>query len=150
MKTKVYLALGANVGDKKANIGKAIRFLSEKVIYMKRAHLYVSNAVGYTDQDDFINTAVSGETELKPKELLRFVKDIEKQIGRVYRFRWGPREIDIDIIFYGNAIYKDTELEIPHPAMHERDFVLRPLADLDGEMIHPVLKKSVKELLRNL
>ncbi|MDO8610758.1 MAG: 2-amino-4-hydroxy-6-hydroxymethyldihydropteridine diphosphokinase [bacterium] len=147
MNIYILLALGSNVGNKKENISKAIILLSKKIINIKQAPLYISHAVGYTEQDDFINTAISGNTNLKPRQLLDFVKKIEKEIGRIYRFKWGPREIDIDILFYGNEIYTDESLIIPHPRIHERDFVLQPLVEIDPLFIHPVLKKSVKKLL---
>jgi 2-amino-4-hydroxy-6-hydroxymethyldihydropteridine diphosphokinase len=144
--THIFLALGANVGDKKEHIEKAIELLSQKVSNIMCAPLYESKAVGFTDQDNFVNTVVSGDTELPPKELLQFVKGIEQTIGRIYRFRWGPREIDIDIIFYGDMVFHDDGLEIPHPRMQERDFVLKPLCDLDDTVMHPVLKKTAREL----
>lgn len=147
---KVFLALGSNVGDCKANIAEAVEKLSEKVSNIKVAPLFISKAVGYTDQPDFHNTALVGETDLKPEELLDFVKSIEQEVGRVYRFRWGPREIDIDIIFYGDQVYKSERLEIPHPRMHERDFVLVPLVALEPELVHPKLGKSVQKLLSQL
>lgn len=83
-------------------------------------------------------------------ELLKFVKETEKKVGRVKRFRWGPREIDIDIAFYGNIIFDVKELTIPHKSLHERDFVLRPIVDLNPNFIHPVLGKTVKELLNKI
>ncbi len=144
--THIFLALGANVGDKKEHIAKAIELLAENISNIKSAPLYESKAVGYTNQDNFVNTVISGDTDLEPKELLTFVKGIEQAIGRIYRFRWGPREIDIDIIFYGDSAYTDDTLEIPHPRMHERDFVLRPLCDLDHTVTHPVFKKTAREL----
>src|ERR1019366_6456645 len=101
--TVVYLALGSNVGDSAANIAEAIKLLGNSIESIKQAPLYASKAAGYTDQPDFVNTAVSGETSLNPEQLLSFVKDIEQQIGLINRFRWGPREIDIDIIFYGDT-----------------------------------------------
>jgi len=102
------------------------------------------------EQDNFINTAVGGETNLNPHDLFLFVKGIEKKIGRIKRFRFGPREIDIDILFYDNLVFKDKDIQIPHTSLHERDFVLQPLADLAPATKHPVLHKTVKELLENL
>jgi len=142
----IFLALGANVGNKKEHIKKAIDLLSEKITSIQRAPLYETRAVGYTNQDNFVNTAIAGDTVLKPEELLLFVKSIEKKIGRIYRFHWGPREIDIDILFYGNSVLNKENLVIPHPRLHERDFVLKPLRELDATFVHPLLKKTIREL----
>ena len=147
---KVFLALGSNIGDREKNINEALRLLKEKIKDLKVGNIYISKAVGYENQPDFYNTVVSGYTNLSPEELFYFVKGIEKQIGRIYRFHWGPREIDIDILFYGNQIIKRDFLEIPHPRLHERDFVLKPMLDIDADFVHPVLKKTVKELFEEL
>ncbi len=148
--TEVYLALGSNVGDSRTTIERAIALLGTALQQIKQAPVYRSKAVGYTDQPDFLNTAISGQTDLSPEALLAFVKDIEKQLGRIERFRWGPREIDIDIIFYGDLILEIPELAIPHPLFSDRAFVLRPLADLKPELIDPRSKQTVKELLAKL
>lgn len=147
---KIFLALGANVGDIKKNISDAIELLSQKITNIKKASLYESKAVGYIEQDNFINTAIYGETNLSPDQLLKFIKSVEKKLGRVKRFRFGPREIDIDIIFYDEKIINKEGLEIPHPRLFERDFVLAPLKELDPRLIHPILKKTVEELLGEL
>lgn len=150
MKNKVFLALGANVGDRKKNLLSAVYLLKEELIQVKVAPIYESMPVGFKDQPNFLNTVISGYTKLKPLELLKFIKSIEKKIGRVKRFHWGPREIDIDILFYNDLVYKDEELEIPHPRLHKRDFVLRPLSYLAPDFIHPFLKKKAKELLLSI
>ena len=147
---KIFLALGSNIGNRQENINQAIRFLSKEITDIKQAPIYESKAVGYEDQPDFLNTVISGYTDLSPEELLNFVKKVEKQTGRIKRFRWGPREIDIDILFYGNLVIEKDNLIIPHPRIQERDFVLKPLCDLEPEFIHPVLKKTVLELFNNL
>lgn len=148
--TTVYLALGSNVGDSRAQIEEAIKLLSRSVSDIARAPIYRSKAVGYTDQPDFLNTALRGRTDLEPQELLAFVKSIEQEIGRVRRFRFGPREIDIDLIFYGDLVSTTDDLTIPHLAFRERDFVLRPLADLDPNLKDPVSGRTVGELLAAL
>jgi 2-amino-4-hydroxy-6-hydroxymethyldihydropteridine diphosphokinase len=148
--TTVYLALGSNVGDSARYIMKAQDLLGPVLHDIQRAPLYVSKAVGFTDQADFLNTAVSGQTELSPHALLKVIDDVEQQVGRVKRFRWGPREIDIDIIFYGNQVLETGSLTIPHPSFQERDFVLRPLVDLDSKIVDPVSRKTVKQLLDSL
>ncbi len=147
---KVFLGLGSNVGDKKQYITSAIKLVSKKIVDIKKASVYKSKPVGYTNQNDFLNTAITGKTLLPPEELLLFVKNIEYKIGRIQRFRWGPREIDIDILFYSNLIQKKENLEVPHPRLHERDFVLLPLIELDPNLVHPILKKTVIELLKNI
>lgn len=147
---KVFLGIGSNVGDKIFFIKKAVSLLSEILSEMEIAPLYLSKAVGFEKQPDFINTVISGYTKLSPDYLLKKIKEIEKTIGRIERYRWGPREIDIDILFYGNYVIEKDNLIIPHPRIQERDFVLKPLSDLDPDFIHPVLKKTVKELLFNL
>lgn len=147
---KVYLALGSNMGERQKNIFRAIELLREKVSQIKIGGIYETTPFGYTDQGDFLNTAIRGEASLSPQELLDFVKVVEKQIGRIDRFRWGPREIDIDIIFYDDIVIQNNRLEIPHPRAHERDFVLRPLADIDSDFRHPNLKKTIGNLLEEL
>jgi 2-amino-4-hydroxy-6-hydroxymethyldihydropteridine diphosphokinase len=148
--TAVYLALGSNVGDSKANIARAITLLGTAVKQIKQAPLYTSKAVGYTDQPDFLNTAVSGQTDLEPAALLDFLKATERQIGRTAGFKWGPREIDIDIILYGDRVMNTGKLTIPHPHFRERDFVLQPLYDLDPSLIDPVTGQTVQNLLADM
>jgi 2-amino-4-hydroxy-6-hydroxymethyldihydropteridine diphosphokinase len=143
---EIYLGLGSNVGDRLLNLNKAIELLSEKIQILKKSKIYVSKAVGYTDQPDFYNMVLYGRTDLSPEELFNFIKDVEKNAGRVYRFHWGPREIDIDILFYNDLVCKSDKLNIPHPRLHERDFVLLPLIELNPKLFHPVLNKRVSDL----
>ena len=147
---KIYLALGSNIGDLDTNIKKAIDELKKKIKITKVAKMYSNKAKLYLDQPDFLNTAIEGETELSPSELLTFCKGIEHDLGRKLRFRWGPREIDIDIVFYDDIILSTPELIIPHIGAHERDFVLVPLNEISPDYIHPYLQKSIKELLEEL
>jgi 2-amino-4-hydroxy-6-hydroxymethyldihydropteridine diphosphokinase len=142
----IFLALGSNVGDKVSNLEQAILLLEKHVSDIKKAQLYQTKPVGYEQQDNFVNTAVAGQTDLTPEELFLFVKEIEKQVGRIERFRWGPREIDIDILFYDDLILKNETLQIPHPRLHERDFVVRPLMDLAPQLRHPILQQTIAEL----
>ena len=146
----VYLALGSNVGDTKGHLKKAEELLCETLDCTVSAPLYASKAVGYTDQADFLNTVVCGQTTLSPEELLQLITDIEVKVGRTKTFRWGPREIDIDIIFYDDVIMNQPGLTIPHPHFFERDFVLRPMCDLNPDFVDPRSKKSIKTLLDNL
>lgn len=145
--TTVFLALGSNVGDSQRYIAQATRLLESKISLLKSAPNYTSKAVGFTQQADFTNTAVRGETDLTPAELLQFVKSIEQELGRVHRFVNGPREIDIDIIFYGDQVIDTPELKIPHPSFAERDFVLRPIADIEPSVRDPLSGRTVKGLL---
>lgn len=146
----IYLALGSNVGDPKQNIEQAINLLSTFVSDIGRAQVYRSKPIGHTDQPDFLNTAISGRTDLNPGELLESLKGIEKKLGRVERFRWGPREIDIDIIFYDDLKVETGSLTLPHPEFRKRDFVLRPLKDLRPGLKDPVTGKTVSQLLEKI
>lgn len=146
--TTVYLALGSNVGDPKQHIAQAIELLNTSVSEIRQAHIYRTKPVGHTDQADFLNTAISGQTQLSPEELLTFIKQAEQKLGRVERFRWGPREIDIDLIIYGNSVQEAPALTLPHPAFRERDFVLQPLKDLAPDLKDPVSGQTVSELLQ--
>ena len=146
----VYLALGSNVGNGNRAFDKAISLLTSGLSNIKQAPRYSSKAVGFVDQPDFLNTVVSGDTDLEPKDLLSLTQYVEQQIGRIKRFRWGPREIDIDIIFYDTLMIDEPDLTIPHPRFPERDFVLKPLCDLDPEFIDPVSKLTVHELYEKL
>ncbi len=147
---KVFLALGSNIGNRSENLKKSIDLLSENVKIEKISKVYISKAVGYEEQPYFYNMALKGYTSLPPEKLLKFIKQVEKDVGRIYRFHWGPREIDIDILFYENMVINSKKLTIPHPRIQERDFVLKPLMDLEPDFLHPVLKKSVKELYLEL
>ena len=126
----IFLALGTNLGDREKNIKEALKLLKEKVIGMKLASIYESKPQGRINQGNFLNSALKGKTSLSPQELLHFVKGIERKMGRVDRGINGPREIDIDILFYDDIVLDTPDLKIPHPRISERDFVLRPLLDL--------------------
>jgi len=105
--------------------------------------------MGYTSQDWFVNGVIKIETDLEPSELLRTLKTIEAQLGRTETFRWGPRTIDLDILFFDDIQIQTRELKIPHPLIQDRKFVLIPLAEIDRHLIHPVLKKTIQQLLDN-
>lgn len=102
------------------------------------------------DQPRFINMAIEIETGLESKELLRILKIVEKELGRKESFKWGPRSIDLDILLFDDLVLKEDDLEIPHPLMHERDFVLKPLCEIAPDIIHPVLKKKICDLVKKL
>lgn len=147
---EVYLALGSNVDDCVSHIESAKKLLADKLECVRSAPICTSKAVGYTNQPDFKNTVICGITDMNPTELLDFIKQIETKVGRTKTFRWGPREIDIDIIFYDDIQLLEPSLTIPHPRYTERDFVLKPLCDLNSSLIDPKTGKTVSDLLENL
>ncbi|WP_338037301.1 2-amino-4-hydroxy-6-hydroxymethyldihydropteridine diphosphokinase [Marinitoga litoralis] len=139
------MALGSNVGDKLNNIKKAIDLLSKYGEIIKVSNIYETEPWGYTDQDIFLNACVLIETELKPLELLKICKNIELELKRKKRFKWGPREIDLDILYYEDLVFEDENLQIPHKYIFERDFVIVPLNDISPDWVHPIYKKSIKQ-----
>jgi 2-amino-4-hydroxy-6-hydroxymethyldihydropteridine diphosphokinase len=146
----IFLALGSNIESRKKHIETAIDLLRHKVHDIVVAPLYETKPRYFEDQQNFFNTVLRGFTDLKPRELLQFTQTVQQDVGRVERFRNGPREIDIDILMYDQIVYKDKDLEIPHPRLQERDFVLQPFADINPDFLHPVLKLTIKELLETL
>ena len=142
MKT-VYLSLGSNIGDREANLEAAIERLSP----VRRSPIYETEPVDYLNQRWFLNLVIEIETTLFPMQLLSRIQKIERELGRVRGVPKGPRIIDIDILLYGDAVVRTSKLEIPHPRMAERRFVLAPLADLAPELRHPVTKLRVREML---
>ncbi|NPV53657.1 MAG: 2-amino-4-hydroxy-6-hydroxymethyldihydropteridine diphosphokinase [Firmicutes bacterium] len=128
-----YLGLGSNLGDREANLRRALQLLVEGpgVTLLKVSPLYETDPVGYTEQGPFLNAVVEIETTLDPHQLLARALHVEDALGRVRPVRWGPRTVDIDILLYGNRTIRDKDLEIPHPRMWQRGFVLVPLADLN-------------------
>ena len=145
-----YIGLGTNLGDRKENLSKAIEAISLKMSISKQSSLYETTAWGYTDQPDFLNQVIQVETDLSPLRLLNFLKKTEVKLGRVENFRYGPRLIDIDILFYDDLVITTSRLQIPHPMLPERAFVLVPLNEIAPGYIHPILKKTVAELLVEL
>jgi 2-amino-4-hydroxy-6-hydroxymethyldihydropteridine diphosphokinase len=146
MKKIVYLSLGSNLGDRQANLQAAIRALGKLGEVRAVSSFYETEPVEMARQPWFLNCAVGLETELMPRQLLAALLGIERQMGRQRRLPKGPRIIDIDILLFGNSLVETRGLTIPHPAMHERRFVLEPLAEIAPEARHPALKKTVSEL----
>lgn len=145
--TTVYLSLGSNLGDRAANLCEAIARLRSLGIVSAQSSLYETEPVDVQDaQPWYLNCAVAMETELMPQDLLQRVLRIEQQMGRRRTGEKSPRNIDIDIIFFGDAVIETAELTVPHPAMHQRRFVLEPLAEIAPQITHPVLKRSVAAL----
>lgn len=147
-----YIGFGSNIGDRLAHIQNAIHALSktEEISLQKISSVYKTDPVGYEAQAEFLNGVAAIQTSLPPLSLLHILKNIETAIGRRHRIRWGPREIDLDILIYGDLCLKTEKLVIPHPEMHRRRFVLAPLAEIAPGLVHPVLKESVQTLLARL
>jgi 2-amino-4-hydroxy-6-hydroxymethyldihydropteridine diphosphokinase len=144
---EVYLSLGTNLGSRLENLESAVQALAPEVRVLKLSPVYLTAPWGYTDQPDFLNQVVKGETGLAPEELLAFLKSLEAALGREPTFRYGPRLIDVDLLFYDDLILETTGLVIPHPRLHERPFVLVPLADLAPDLKHPAMGKTIIDLL---
>ena len=147
MKKTAYLSLGSNLGDRAANLETAIQHLGELGRIPAQSSLYETEPVEMERQPWFLNSVVALETELMPRQLLLRTLAIELKMGRRRTQPKGPRTIDIDILLFGNSIIDTAALTIPHPAMHQRRFVLEPLAEIAPELRHPVLKKTVREML---
>ena len=142
----VYLALGSNLGDRQENLQQAIAALSPQMDVKAKSPIYETPPWGIEDQPKFFNQVIKADTYLQPEPLLKHLKRLEVALGRKPNVRNGPRLIDIDILFYDHLVLNTPLLTVPHPRMHERGFVLLPLMDIAPELIHPVLKKSVREL----
>ena len=142
----IYLALGSNIGDRRGNLAMALQMLREHIDITKVSSTYETEPAGYLDQPDFLNIACTGKTELSVPDLLAFVKEIERSIGRQPTFRNGPRPIDVDIIFYDDLHITREDITIPHPRMAERAFVLAPLAEIAPDVIDPVSGKNIRTL----
>ena len=146
-----YIGIGSNLGNRQKNCLRAVELLKEKkIIITKRSSLYETAPWGVKDQPSFLNMAIEIQTELDPKVLLGILKDVEKKLGRKKSRKWGPRVIDLDILLVDDLISDGDDLRIPHPLMHKRDFVLRPLAEIAPDVKHPLLKLSIEELLQKL
>jgi 2-amino-4-hydroxy-6-hydroxymethyldihydropteridine diphosphokinase len=147
---EVYLALGSNRGDREQQLEQARSRLAEAVQIEAVSPIYITEPWGYPDQEDFLNQVVEGKTELAPHELLRFVKEIEEHMGREETFRYGPRVIDLDILLMGHRTCSGPDLEIPHPRMTERAFVMIPLLDLAPDLVIPGQDRTVREIAEAL
>ena len=146
MKKTVYLSLGSNLGDRRANLETAIGRLGELGEVKAVSSFYETEPVELAAQPWFFNCAIALETEMMPRRLMGRVLAIERAMGRSRLQPKGPRTIDIDILLFGNSVVDTRELVIPHPALHERRFVLEPLSEIGGSVRHPVFKRTIREL----
>ena len=147
------ISMGSNMGDKLENCRRAVSKLNglDHTAVSARSRFYKTAPVDFLDQDWFVNAVVKIDTQLLPRELLGALQNIQRNAGREYDpIRFGPRIIDLDIIFYDQAIIDTPELVIPHPRMHKRRFVLQPICDIDPAIVHPVFQKDIQSLLRQL
>ncbi|HEX7594318.1 MAG TPA: 2-amino-4-hydroxy-6-hydroxymethyldihydropteridine diphosphokinase [Anaerolineae bacterium] len=146
----IYLALGANLGDREKNLRAALVQIAAFVQITRVSSIYETEPWGVREQPWFLNLVCAGTTALSPVDLLRRAKKIENEMGRAEGMRFGPRPIDIDILFYDRLIELSPALTIPHPRLHERAFVLVPLAEVAPELVHPRLRVTIRALLARL
>jgi len=147
-----YIGIGSNIGDKLSNCEKAISEIlkADRHKLLAKSSHFKTQPVGYTSQDWFVNGVIKIETDLEAPELLHTLKTIESQMGRSESFRWGPRIIDLDILFFDDLEIRTEDLQVPHPLIQNRQFVLIPLVEIDPNLVHPVFKKTIQSLLTHL
>jgi 2-amino-4-hydroxy-6-hydroxymethyldihydropteridine diphosphokinase len=143
----VYLSLGTNLGQRRQNLERAVAGLGEVMEITAVSPIYQTPPWGLTDQPDFLNLCLEATTDLTPHQLLHFNQQLEKRIGRIKEIHWGPRLIDIDILFYDDISSCSEKLTIPHPQIGQRAFVLVPLADIAPDLVHPQTGQTVREMV---
>lgn len=146
MANKIFLGLGSNVGDSENFLIKAVEEISNSEKLLQVSSIYETKPFGFENQNNFLNAVIEIESGKTLENFFIFIKTIEEKLGREERFRWGPREIDIDILLFGNLILKNDKIEIPHKDLLKRDFVFIPLIEIAPEIIHPVHKTKIAEL----
>ena len=145
---QVYLSLGSNVGNRSEQLSKAIDFLKEKGEVKRISSVYETEAWGNTNQPSFLNLVLQMMTNFEAINFMKELLLIEEKMGRIRQNKWESRNIDIDILYFNNEIIDENELKIPHPYIHERKFVLEPLAEIAPDFVHPLLKLSSIEMLK--
>ena len=146
-----HIALGSNLGDKEANLRRALELLDERGVEVVKVSSFIcTEPYGVTDQPQFLNAVCQVRTSLEPLALLHTLLGIEQEMGRVRLRHWGERNIDLDLLLYEDVVMDTPELKLPHPDMQNRDFVLLPLFEIAPELIHPVLRKNIRELKEKL
>jgi 2-amino-4-hydroxy-6-hydroxymethyldihydropteridine diphosphokinase len=148
--TTVYLGLGSNLGDRKDNLEKAMDYLSQRIRITMKSSIYDTEAMENREQPRFLNMVCQAKTILKPQDLLVLAKAIERKIGRQPNSHSAPRTIDIDILFYGDEVIDTPELTIPHSSLPNRAFALVPMAEIAPAYIHPVSKKTMETMLKEI
>jgi len=146
----IFLGLGSNLGDRKANLEQALELLSKEIEILAVSSIYETAPWGYTDQPVFYNQVIKAGTCLKPLVLLALIKSTESKMGREPTFRYGPRCIDVDILFYDDLVMASVALTIPHPQLVERAFVLAPLAEIAPDLVHPTRSRTIAALMEEV
>ena len=149
--TQTAIALGSNIGDRLGTIRQAVMLLEERSLRISASSdVFETPPWGMENQPRFLNACVLAETDILPRALLELLLNIESDLGRIRRYKWGPREIDLDLLFYDDQVFNESGLVLPHPQMHRRAFVLVPLVQIAPDWRHPVLGKSIRELAGSL
>jgi 2-amino-4-hydroxy-6-hydroxymethyldihydropteridine diphosphokinase len=150
--TRVFVGIGSNLGDREFLIRNAVEGLRAmpRTAVLRVSSLYDTDPVGEVEQPPFLNAVAWLESELEPRELLWHLLLIEKRMGRVRAQRWGPRSIDLDLLFFGDTVLDEPDLKVPHPEAHRRAFVLYPLHELDPDFLHPVTGEHIRKMIKRL